>query len=132
MAKYIKYYYVDDENNTFCCELEEPRYKRHPWKEYDGLDVKIWLTDSDGVDSMLAEIPDSTIVVDIIHECGKKSVQVLTDPEYNSISIPYFESQTLYREAQLAEEVGDEDLYLTKQKLADLKYNEALTIFHSL
>ena len=124
--QYIKHYYVDDEQNTFCCE--EPcaaKYKRHPWKEYPGLDVKVWLTDADGVDVMLAEVPDSTPVSTIVNDCGKNSVQVLTEEEYNSVSVPYFEAQTLFGEAQTARQEGDETLATQKEEEANVKYQQS-------
>ena len=130
--KYIKHYYVDDTHNTFCCEAKEPKYKRHPWKEYSGLDVKVWLSDSEGVDSMLAQLPDSTTVADVTHECGKKAIQVLTEAEYTSVATPYFEAQTLHGEAMEAEREGDTDTAATKRAAADAKHAEALAAFHAL
>lgn len=130
--QYIKHYYVDDNNNAFCCEFPEPSYKRHPWKEYVGLDVKVWLSDSEGVDVCLAELPDSTPVSTIASPCGKNSVQVLTETEYNSVAIPYFECQTLSMEAQEARKNGDETLALEKETAASAKLNEAISALHSL
>jgi len=111
MSKYIKYYYITEDKETFCCELPDLLPKRHPWKEYEGLDVKIWLTDSEGVDSMLAELPDSTPVSDIMHECGKKAIQVITEEEYISVATPYFESQRLYSESYAAQIQAIKDKY---------------------
>jgi hypothetical protein len=131
--QYIKHYYVDDEQNTFCCE--EPcaaKYKRHPWKEYPGLDVKVWLTDADGVDVMLAEVPDSTPVSTIVNDCGKNSVQVLTEAEYNTVAVPYFEAQVLFGEAQTARQEGDETLATQKQSEGEVKIQEALSALHVL
>lgn len=132
MAKYIKHYYVDDDTNTFCCGLEEPGYIREPWKEYDGLDIKISLSDSEGVPAAIAELPDSTYVVDVEHECGKKAVKVLTITEYNSVATPYFEAFELYREAMELQHNEDTNLFLEKKEEADLKYAEALNMFHLL
>jgi len=132
MAQYIKHYYVDDEGGSFCCELTEPRYKRHPWKEYSGLDVKVWLTDSEGVDSMLAQLPDSTTVADVTHECGKKAIQVLTEVEFDSVFTPYSEATALYGEAMEAEREGDADTAATKRTAGDAKMAEALTAFRAL
>jgi hypothetical protein len=131
--QYIKHYYVDDEQNTFCCE--EPcsaKYKRHPWKEYPGLDVKVWLTDADGVDVMLAEVPDSTSVSTIVNDCGKNSVQVLTEEEYNSVSVPYFEAQTLSGQAQEARQQDDESTAEAKETAATAKLTEATTAIRVL
>jgi hypothetical protein len=131
--QYIKHYYVDDEQNTFCCE--EPcaaKYKRHPVKEYPGLDVKVWLTDADGVDVMLAEVPDSTSVSTIVSDCGKNSVQVLTATEYNSVADLYFEAQTLSGEAQEARRQDDETTAGEKTTAADAKLTEATTAIRVL
>jgi hypothetical protein len=131
--QYIKHYYVDDERNTFCCE--EPcsvKYKRHPWKEYLGLDVKVWLTDVDGVEVCLAELPDSTSVSTIASPCGKNSVQVLTEAEYNSVAVPYFEAQSLFGESQIIRQEGDETLAAQKKSEGQLKLQEATQALHSL
>lgn len=130
--KYLKHYYVDDENNTFCCESAEPRYKRHPWKEYAGLDVKIWLSDSEGVSVCLSEVPNSTTVATIANPCGKNSVEVLTATKYNSVATPYFEAQALFVEAQQARQDGDETLAEQKQIEAEEKHQQALTALHAL
>ena len=132
--QYIKHYYVDDENNTFCCKEPSPaKYKRHPWKEYPGLDVKIWLVDSEGVDVCIAEVPDSTPVSTIMNECGKNSIQVITETEYNSVANPYFEAQSLFNEAMvLQQEQGDETLIADKLTSAQEKINAATQALHSL
>ena len=130
--QYIKHYYVDDNNNTYCCETAEPAYKRHPSKEYDGLSVKVWLSDSEGVDVCLSELPDSTAVSTITAPCGKNSVQVLTEEEYNSVATPYFEAQTLFSEAQQARMSGDSATEELKQTAAAAKITEATTALHAL
>ena len=131
--QYIKHYYVDDDHNTFCCEVTpEPKYKRHPYKEYVGLDVKVWLTDSDEVDVCLSELPDSTPVSTIVSDCGKNEVQVLTETEYNTVTVPYFESQTLSGEAQEARQDGDEATAEEKETTAAAKLAEATTAIRVL
>jgi hypothetical protein len=129
--QYIKHYYVDDDYNTFCCEVTpEPKYKRHPWKEYAGLDVKVWLSDSDGVDVCLAELPDSTPVSTTVDpDCGKNQIKVLTEAEYQSVATPYFEAQQLFGEAMSEE---DEDLKAEKEAAAAVKYQEAVTALNAL
>lgn len=129
--QYIKHYYVDDDHNTFCCEASEPTYKRHPWKEYAGLDVKVWLTDSDGVDVMLSQLPDSTSVSTVAHG-SKNSVQVLTETEYNTVWTPYSAAATLYAEALIAENDGDADTAATKRTAGDAKMTEATTAIRAL
>jgi hypothetical protein len=131
--QYIKHYYVDDDNNAFCCESNsEPKYKRHPFKEYAGLSVKVWLSDSDNVDVCLSELPDSTPVSTLISDCGKNSIQVLTEEEYNTVSIPYFEAQVLFGEAQEAKRNNDEAVAEEKETAAAAKLVEATTAVRTL
>lgn len=131
--QYIKHYYVDDDRNTFCCETSSnPKYKRHPTKEYAGLDVKLWSTDSDGVDVCLAELPDSTTVSTVTQDCGKNSIQVLTEAEYNTVWTPYSAALALYGEARTAEESGDTDTASTKEAEAQTKMDEATTAIRAL
>jgi hypothetical protein len=104
----------------------------HPVAQYEGLDVKVWLSDSDGVDVMLAQLPDSTAVSDIKHSSGKKAVQVLTEAEYNSVATPYFEAGVLNGEARDAERSGDNDLAESKKAEAATKQAEALAALHAL
>jgi len=130
--QYIKHYYVDDSNDVFCCETTEPQYKRHPWKEYAGLDVKVWLSDAEGVDVCLAELPDSTAVSTVASPCGKNSVQVLTEAEYQSVATPYFEASVLSGEAQQARQDGDDATAGAKESAATAKLAEATTALHAL
>lgn len=131
--QYIKHYYVDDDRNTVCCETSSnPKYKRHPTKEYAGLDVKVWSTDSDGVDVCLAELPDSTTVSTVTQDCGKNSIQVLTETEYNTVWTPYSAALALYDEARTAEESGDTDTASTKEAEAQTKMDEATTAIRAL
>lgn len=130
--QYVKHYYVDDESNVFCCEVETPKYKRHPWKEYEGLDVKIWLSDSEGVDVCLAELPDTTTVSTVVHECGKNAIQVLTETEYNSVATPYSEAAVLFAEAQEARKNDDEATATAKETNAAAKLQEAITALNAL
>ena len=129
--QYIKHYYVDaDSPSSFCCAGAEPKYKRHPI-EYAGLDVKVWLTDSNGVDVMLAQLPDSTAVSDVVngdHTC----IKVLTEAQFNSVWTPYSEAGVLSGEAQDAERDGDADTAATKRAAADAKIAEATTAIRAL
>lgn len=132
--QYIKHYYVDDDHNTFCCETtSNPKYKRHPWKEYSGLDVKVWSTDSDGVDVMLAQLPDTTSVSNVVDpNCGKNCIQVLTEAEYNTVWTHYSQSLALFEEAQDARNSGDEATATTKEAEAQVKFDEATTAIRAL
>lgn len=130
--QYIKHYYVDDSNNVFCCEAPEPAYKRHPWKEYPGLGVKIWLSDADNVDVCLSEVPDTTPVETVVSDCGKNAVQVLTKTKYNTVATPYFAAQVLSGEAYQARQEGDDALAAQKEAEAQTKMQEALTAVRAL
>jgi hypothetical protein len=130
--QYIKHYYVNTENGGYCCETSSnPRYKRHPANEYAGLSVKVWLTDSDGVDVMLAELPDSTSVSTIANG-SKNSVQVLNEAQYNTVWTPYSESATLSGESLEARNSGDDSTADTKQAAAEAKITEATTAIRAL
>lgn len=130
--QYIKHYYTDEQTGEYCCETSSnAKYLVHPWRTYAGLAVKVWLTDSDGVDVMLAELPDSTSVSTIANG-SKNSVQVLTETEYNTVWTPYSAAATLYAEAQTAEESGDTDTAATKRTAGDTKMAEATTAIRAL
>ena len=63
MAKYIKHYYVDGENLTefFVDKNMGPNGKTHP--RIDGLDVKFWFVDGNGIDYCMSVVPDETEIV---------------------------------------------------------------------
>jgi hypothetical protein len=62
MAKYIKHYYVDGENlvEFFTDKNMGPNGKTHP--RIDGLDVKFWFVDSNGIDYCMSVVPDETVI----------------------------------------------------------------------
>lgn len=130
--QYIKHYYVNESNNAFCCEAGEPASKVHPWRQYPGLDVKVWLTDAEGIDVCLSEVPDSTAVSTVASPCGKNAVQVLTEAEYQSVATPYFEAAVLYDEAQQAKQEGDDATAEAKETAAAAKLTEATTAVRAL
>jgi hypothetical protein len=130
--QYIKHYYVNESNGTFCCEAGEPPSKVHPWRQYVGLDVKVWLTDAEGIDVCLSELPDSTAVSTVASPCGKNAVQVLTEAEYQSVATPYFEAAVLSGEAQQARQEGDDATAEAKETAAAAKLAEATTAIHTL
>jgi|TARA_B100000902_G_scaffold216096_1_gene205505 hypothetical protein len=130
--QYIKHYYVDAQNGSYCCETSSnPKYKRHPVNEYAGLSVKVWLTDSDGVDVCLAELPDSTSVSTIANG-SKNSVKVLTEAEYNTVWTPYSEGMGLYGEESEARNSGDDSTADAKKTAGDAKMAEATTAIRAL
>ena len=62
MAKYIKHYYVDGDNlvEFFVDKNMGPNGKTHP--RIDGLDVKFWFVDGNGIDYCMSVVPDETII----------------------------------------------------------------------
>ena len=64
MAKYIKHYYVDYGNlvEYFTDKNMGPNGKTHP--RLDGLDVKFWFADDNGIDYCLSVVPDSTLIAE--------------------------------------------------------------------
>lgn len=62
MAKYIKHYYVDGENlvEFFTDKNMGPNGKTHP--RIDGLDVKFWFVDENGIDYCMSVVPDETVI----------------------------------------------------------------------
>jgi hypothetical protein len=127
--QYIKHYWVDNITNGYLCHTNDTKEKRHPNKEFAGLDVKIWLQDIDGIDVCLSEVPDTTSVSTVTDEGGKNCVKVLTLEEFNSVATPYFESQQLSEEARTEE---DETLKVEKEAASVVKYQEAVTALYSL
>lgn len=131
--QYIKHYYVDNDSNTFCCESNlNPKYKRHPVKEYAGLNVTVWLSDSDDIDICLSELPDSTAVSTVASPCGKNAIQVLTEVEYQSVATPYFQAASFSIEAHEARQQGDEGTAEAKETAAAAKLAEATTAIRAL
>ena len=96
------------------------------------MDVKVWLTDSDGVDVMLAELPDSTSVSTTVSDCGKNCIQVLTETEYNTVWTPYSEALALYGEAMEARTAGNEATATAKEAEAQTKMDEATVAIRAL
>ena len=62
MAKYIKHYYVDGDNlvEFFVDKNMGPNGKTHP--RIDGLDVKFWFVDNNGIDYCMSVVPDETVI----------------------------------------------------------------------
>jgi hypothetical protein len=127
MTKYIKHSWKKVSDNSWITTDKTVGEKRHPEAEYAGLGVKIWMKDSDDVDVCLSEIPDSTSAADIT-EGSKKAVQVLTETQYNTVKIPYFEAQVLWGET--LELTGDDKT--TKETAATAKDTEAQTALDAL
>ena len=123
--QYLKHYWISISTGSYAVS-DNPVEKRHPEAEFPGLDVKIWMSDENGIDVCLSVGPDTTSVSDIIIG-DKKAVQILTEDQFNSVSIPYLESQLLYSQAR---ENGEEDAAIIAQ--ADLKLQEARQALYTL
>lgn len=65
MTKYIKHYYVDGADlTTFLTDTNiGSDGKTHP--RIDGLDVKFWFVDNNGIDYCLSVVPDSTTITQV-------------------------------------------------------------------
>ena len=65
MAKYIKHYYVDGDNlvEFFVDKNMGPNGKTHP--RIDGLDVKFWFVDNNGIDYCMSVVPDETVITPV-------------------------------------------------------------------
>ena len=120
--KYLKHYWIHAHSGTYCCE-DNPVEKRHPEKEFPGLDVRIWMHDENGIDVCLSRVPDGVTITDVVDDHnGKKVVQKLTEVEFNSVQTPLDESATLRQEAQ---QETDETIKAEKEAAADAKFEEA-------
>ena len=128
MAKYLKHYWKKNGNwLTTSNEVEQ----HHPESDYAGLDVKVWMHDSDGVDVCLSEVPDSTSI-STITVGSKKAVMELTETQLNSVKTPLDEAATLRQAAMDAEMSGDTDTAATKNTAAAAKETEAQNALNAL
>lgn len=72
---YLKHYWVDDNGNYLTSENKSPRC--HP--SIVGLDVKYWLSDFNGVDYCLSQVPNDTTIDEV------DGLEVLTQSEWDAI-----------------------------------------------
>ena len=128
MTKYLKHYWKKNGNwLTTANEVEQ----HHPEADYPGLNVQIWMHDSDGVGVCLSEVPDTTGITTITVG-SKNAVIELTETQYNSVKTPLNEATTLREEARAAEESGDTDTAATKNAEAAAKETEAQNALYAL
>ena len=128
MTKYLKHYWKKgDAWLTTSNQVEQ----HHPEADYPGLDVNIWMHDSDGVDVCLSKVPDGT-AISTIAVGSKNAVIELTETQFNSVKTPLDEAATLREEARTAEESGDTDTAATKNTAADAKDTEAQNALNAL
>ena len=128
MTKYLKHYWKKNGNwLTTANEVEQ----HHPEADYPGLDVNIWMHDSDGVDVCLSKVPDTT-GISTITVGSKNAVMELTETQYNSVKAPLDMAGTLRFEAQQLEQDGDADGAAAKITQAEAKETEAQNALNAL
>jgi len=112
-----------------------PNGKTHPYNVFSHTDlaVKLWLTDSDGIDVCLSELPDSVTITEVAVGT-KKAVIELTETQYNTVKTPYDASSVLRKEADALrnQETPDETAAAAKDTEADAKIAEAKTALNAL
>ena len=134
--KYAKHYWVDYATNAWLTTTNDtPNGKTHPYNifSHDDLAVKVWLTDSDGIDVCLSELPDSVTITEV--GVGlKKAVIELTETQYNTVKTPYDAASVLRGEADALrhQETPDETAAAAKDTEADTKIAEAKTALNAL
>ena len=128
MTKYLKHYWKKGDSwLTTANQVEQ----HHPEADYPGLDVNVWMHDSDGVDVCLSKVPDGT-AISTIAVGSKNAVIELTETQFNSVKTPLDEAATLREEARTAEEGGDTDTAATKNTAAAAKETEAQNALNAL
>jgi len=128
--KYLKHYWKSTETGEYLTTTNTI-HKRHPEAEFAGLDVQVWMHDADGIDVCMAQVPDSTPIVDVTID-SKKAIQELTETQYNSVKTPLNAAQVLDEEAAQANTDGDTTLAATKRGEAEAKRGEAKTALLAL
>jgi len=128
MTKYLKHYW---KNGGSWLTTSNVVGQTHPEAEFPGLDVRIWMHDSDGVDVCLSEVPDST-AISTIAVGSKNAVIELTETQFNSVKTPLDEASVLRQAAMDAEMSGDTDTAATKNTAATAKETEAQNALNAL
>ena len=121
--KYLKHYWKSTETGDYLTTANTI-HKRHPEAEFAGLDVQVWTHDADGIDVCMAQVPDSTPIVEVTVG-SKKAIQELTETQYNTVKTPLHAAEVLEDEAQQAEISGDTTTATAKRSEAETKRNEA-------
>ena len=128
MTKYLKHYWKKGDSwLTTANQVEQ----HHPEADYPGLDVNVWMHDSDGVDVCLSKVPDTT-GISTIAVGSKNAVIELTETQFNSVKTPLDEAAVLRQEAHEAEMGGDADTAATKNTAAATKETEAQNALNAL
>ena len=134
--KYAKHYWIDHVTNAWLTTTNDAHNgKTHPYNvfSHDDLDVKVWVTDSDGIDVCLSELPDSVTITEVVVG-SKKAVIELTETQFNSVKTPYDAAGVLRSEAfeLRTQETPNETAAAAKDTEADTKMAEAQTAFNAL
>jgi len=136
--KYIKHYWIDASSKVWLTttnDTPQGHGKTHPYNvfSHDELDVKIWLTDSDGIDVCLAQVPDSVTITEVAVGT-KKALIELTETQFNSVKTPYDAAAVLRNEAHTlrTQETPDETAADAKETEANTKLAEAKTALNAL
>ena len=134
--KYVKHYWIDHVTNVWLTTTNDtPNGKTHPYNVFSMSDlaVRVWLTDSDGIDVCLSEVPDSVTITEVT-DGSKKAVVELTETQYNTVKTPYDAAAVLRNEAHTlrTQETPDETAAAAKDTEADTKIEEAKTAFNAL
>ena len=130
MTKYLKHYWKDGNSGEWLTTSNIVGH-RHPEAEYAGLDVGIWMHDSDGVDVCLSKVPDST-AISTVTVGSKNAVIEVTETQFNSIKTLIDEEQVLRGEAADARDADDSSTQATKTSEADAKATEAQNALNAL
>jgi hypothetical protein len=130
MTKYLKHYWKDGNSGEWLTTSNIVGH-RHPEAEYAGLDVGIWMHDSDGVDVCLSKVPDST-AISTVTVGSKNAVIEVTETQFNSIKTLIDEEQVLRGEAADARAADDSSTQATKTSEADAKATEAQNALNAL
>ena len=134
--KYVKHYWIDHVTNAWLTTTNDTSNgKTHPYNVFsqNDLAVKVWLTDSDGIDVCLSEVPDSVTITEVAVGT-KKALIELTETQYNSVKTPYDATFVLRLEASdlRNQETPDETAAAAKDTEADAKLAEAKTALNAL
>mgnify|MGYP001188253216 CR=1 FL=1 len=134
--KYVKHYWIDHVTNAWLTTTNDtPNGKTHPYNVFSHTDlaVRVWLTDSDGIDVCLSEVPDSVTITEVAVG-SKKALVELTETQFNTVKTPYDAAGVLRGEADTLrhQETPDETAAAAKDTEADTKIAEAKTALNAL
>lgn len=127
---YIKHYWLT-QGGEWAVNENPPHSKHHPEEEYEGLDVKLWLHDSDGIDVCLSYVPP-TVGVTTITVDDKKAVQPITNDQFNIINSLVNEANDYFAAEREARDVGITTTADEQKALGDAKMAEVLTELDAL